>query len=182
MVLFKHINHSIHLIILIIVQNLFFSCNDSLQLKEIPKKYEGPLVILRKNTILYSDSGQVRIKVTSPLQYELQDKNREFPEGVKIDFFNAQQQVSSTLTAKYGFQNNNEDKYMVRGDVRVVNIEGKRLFTEELYWYAQKRQITTKKFVKIETPTDTLMGMGLESNEDFSKYKILKPTGKFIAD
>jgi hypothetical protein len=53
------------------------------------------------------------------------------------------------------------------------------LSTEELNWDPQKQIVFTDKFVVIETPTEILKGEGLEANQNFTKYKILKPTGVF---
>ena len=62
----------------------------------------------------------------------------------------------------------------------VKNLQKKEtLNTEELHWDRTKQEVFTDKFVRIETPTEILTGQGLRANQDFSRYRILKPTGIF---
>lgn len=56
------------------------------------------------------------------------------------------------------------------------------LMSEELYWDTRKKKIYTEKFVKIKTPKYILTGVGLEANQDFTEYKILKPKGKIYIE
>jgi hypothetical protein len=51
--------------------------------------------------------------------------------------------------------------------------------TEELNWVPAKQKIFTDKFVTIQTKEEVLKGQGLEAKQDFSSYRILKPTGTF---
>ena len=57
-------------------------------------------------------------------------------------------------------------------NVVVVNKKGERLNTEQLYWDETKHIIYTNKAVTITTATEILDGDGLQSNEDFTDYKI----------
>lgn len=161
---------------------IYSSCQPSVEESNIPKTYKGPLTILNKATILYSDSAIVRTRLTAPVQYDFADNNREFPKGIKLEFFNAQGDKTSTLTAAYGLYKGKEDIYMVRGNVFIIDMENQRFYTEELFWHPSTRKIISEKFIKIETPRDTLMGLGFESNESLTQYKILKPSGKFLSD
>jgi len=167
---------------LLVSLTVFVSCDPSAKESNIPKIYNGPLTTLTKSLILYSDSAIVRTRLTAPLQLDFADKNREFPKGIKLEFFNAQGEKTSTLTAAYGSYKGKDDLYMVRGNVFIIDMENQRFYTEELFWNPTTRKITSDKFIKIETPRDTLMGLGFESDESLSRYKILKPSGKFISD
>jgi len=60
----------------------------------------------------------------------------------------------------------------------VINKEGKRLDCNELNWDSKKGKFLSKKAVRISTPTDTIYGTGLESNQDFSDYNIINPRGQ----
>jgi hypothetical protein len=68
-----------------------------------------------------------------------------------------------------------------RNNVVVVNERGDKLFTEHLvYEENSDPQIHTDANVTIITAEDTLYGKGLESNRDFTRYKILSPVVKHI--
>ena len=62
-------------------------------------------------------------------------------------------------------------------DVVIVNSEGERLNTEHLIWDRKNQRIYSNVFVTITTEDEVIMGEGFESNESFTKYKILKPKG-----
>ena len=62
-------------------------------------------------------------------------------------------------------------------DVVITNAEGEKLNTEHLIWDRKAQRIYSEVFVKITTEDEIIMGEGFESNETFSKYKILKPKG-----
>lgn len=143
-------------------------------------EYKGPLITLRQLETFYSDSAQLKIRLSAPLQEEFENGNRIFPKGINIIFYNKDTLPGSTLVARKGFFEKATQKYTVTGNVVVENkIEGKKLSTEELNWDPAKQMVFTDKFVVIETPTEILKGEGLEANQNFTKYKILKPTGIF---
>ena len=59
-----------------------------------------------------------------------------------------------------------------REDVVVVNTKKETLNTEHLVWNKEKKTIITEEFVKITTEDEVIFGHGLESNQDFTKYRI----------
>lgn len=141
--------------------------------------YEGPLMEIMNMETLYSDSAVVRVRVQADKQLEFEDGNSEFPEGIYIEFYNIEGKVSSTLKADKGYFNQKEKLYTAVGDVEVNSYEkDQKLNTEELHWKQDKGEIYTDKFVRIETVDEILLGEGLTSNQDFSNYRILKPTGE----
>ena len=48
--------------------------------------------------------------------------------------------------------------------------------TEKLIWNELTQKIYTDAFVKITTDKEIIMGEGMESNQDFSKYELKKVT------
>lgn len=141
--------------------------------------YEGPKAEAENFTMYYTDSAKMVLKLISPLQQELQNGDKLFPKGLDVYFYENGVQTSN-LKANYGILSKETGIYTIRGNVRINNTqEGKKLNTEELHWEHEKKRIFTDKFVKIESPSEILMGNGLEAMEDFSRYRILKPTGEF---
>ena len=69
------------------------------------------------------------------------------------------------------------------GNVKLESIQKhQKLTTEELFWNRKDKQVYTDKFVIIETGEDVLHGQGLTAAQDFSTYRILKPTGELGLD
>lgn len=164
---------------LLILGSLFLmliGCSENKELKEY-KPYDGPMMEVNNVEILYSDSAIVIIKLLADKQLEYENGNREFPEGVYIEFYE-NGEVSSTITANKGYYYKKENKYTAIGNVIVKNtLKNEELRTEELHWEPTKQEINTDKYVEIETESDIFMGNGLTAKQDFSDWRILKPTG-----
>ncbi len=154
------------------------SCGNNTDVADV-SPYEGPLLEVDNMVTLYSDSAKVRVKVEAKKQLEFESGDSEFPEGVYVEFYDKDQKISSTLRADYGYYTKKENLYKATGDVEVNSFENdQKLNTEELFWTPDKGEIYTDKFVRIETGDELLLGEGLTATQDFSSYKILKPTGE----
>ncbi|MCF6401656.1 LPS export ABC transporter periplasmic protein LptC [Chitinophaga filiformis] len=131
---------------------------------------------------MYSQTGRVKAKLTAPmmLRHLKPPVYVEFSKGLKVLFYNDSLDVESTLTARYGKYFENDANIFLRDHVVVINKKGERLDCEELNWDSKLQKFLSNKPVRISTVTDTLYGTGLESNQDFSDYTILHPSGPFI--
>ncbi len=133
-----------------------------------------------KISIDYTDSGKIRARVFSPLLVAVKQIQRPYMEmnkGLKVDFYEADGDIQSYLTAEYGISYPNEKRIIVRRDVEILNVKGERLNTEELIWDQVRGRIFTDKNVTITTKDQIIMGVGLESNQSFSDWEILNVTG-----
>ena len=127
---------------------------------------------------LYSDSAVVRLKLKAPRQLEFDNNDREFPDGLYLEFYDTDGSLSSTLSADYCYYYHESDTWRVLRDVVIKNVKThEKLNTEELFWEPKKETVHTSKFVRIETEDEILMGEGLEAKQDFSWWKILNGTG-----
>ncbi|WP_242921567.1 LPS export ABC transporter periplasmic protein LptC [Pontibacter liquoris] len=157
---------------------LAFGCSDDLQDPDKVETYKGPLIENHDVVTLYSDSARLQIKLMAPVQQEFENGDGVFPKGLNVEFYGKPGQITSTLKANYAKQDRHKNLYLAQGKVEVENrVKKEKLETEELFWDKNKALIYTDKFVKITTGEEILMGNGLRANQDFSKYRILKPTG-----
>jgi LPS export ABC transporter protein LptC len=155
-------------------------CKSSVE--DIKKKvvYNGPVAETTNVNTLYSDSARLQIKLSAPLQLQYENQDGIYPKGIYMTFFDRNGKVTNTVRANYGKYDKQKDQYFIRGNVVLENaVKKETLRTEELFWEKNTRKIHTDKFVTIQTETDILKGHGLTANQDFSNYKILKPTGVF---
>ncbi len=156
-----------------------FSCKKK---KEIvfEKPYSGPMMTGHNVETLYSDSGKIKVRMTAPLQYEYANGDRKFPSGIHIEFYKSSGELNSVLTANKGYYYKLTDNYKVTGNVIVENnLEKKKLNSEELLWEPVLKKVSTDKFVRIQTPTEILTGIGMTASQDFKYYRILQPKGIF---
>ncbi len=148
--------------------------------------YTGPLMETTNVHTLVSDSAKLKFQLTAPLEQQFENGDVIYPKGVQVTFYSAdgKRTVVNTLTAKYGKADKAKNLYIMRGDVRVVNVpQEQRLNTEEMFFDKSKQLIYTDSamFVKVTTPTEYVDGYGLTANQNFSRYSMKKVTGVFAA-
>lgn len=154
-----------------------FSCgnksNEALEFQE----YTGPVIEIGPAINYYSDSAVVKMRMEAPRQLEFGNGDREFPEGLYLEFFENGEKTS-TLQADYCYYTKEDDLYKATGNVIIKRVSnGDRLDTEELYWSQKDEEVFTDKNVIIQQEGELIKGIGLEAKQDFSYYKILEVTG-----
>ena len=147
------------------------------------EEYNGPVVEARDVLTYYSDSAVVKLKLEADKQLEFDNGDREFPEGLYLEFYERDGSTSSTMRCDYCYYTKKENLYKATGNVIIKGIKNdEQLNTEELFWNQKKETIFTDKFVRIEKDGEIHMGDGLEAKQDFSEYSILKSRGSIILE
>ena len=160
---------------MLIIALCFCGCTDLALTPEKAVAQKEVVVETGKNvTLLYSDYGQHKVEVIAPTmkRYLTKESYIEFPDGLRLYFYNSEGEIDSRLSANYGIGHEKEEEMTVRDDVVIVNLKGEKLNTEELIWKQADGKIYSEKFVKITTQDEIIFGEGLEASEDFSDYTI----------
>lgn len=158
------------------------SCTSNKEVSK-PLVYEGPLRQADSIRVFYTEKEVLKTVLQAKKLNEFQNGDREFPEGIFIEFYDKNGKVSSTLRANSAYFFKEENKWRGRGKVEVVNIEKQQqLNTEELFWSPDTKQIFTDKFVTITDQQDVLYGTGLTANQDLSNYHLKNIHGDLHAD
>lgn len=161
---------------------IFYSCtNDLKDVMALPHNTISPSQVGDSVTMLYTDSAQLKIMVKANRML-LFDKNvteafTVLPKGFFVTFFDEHEKVSATLRGNYGVHYEVSKRMEAKYAVEVVNKNGEKLETEKLTWDERTKRIYTDAFVKITTNKEIIMGKGMESNQDFTKYELKKVTG-----
>lgn len=135
--------------------------------------YEGPWLTATNIRTIMSDSALVRIKLEAPVQWEFRTGDREFPEGMNMEFQELDGHVSSTVTSQKGYYYAETQLWKVTGKVVLEGIDnGERLTTEELWWDPAKKEVFTDEFVTIRQGDEVLTGTELRAKQDFSEYTL----------
>lgn len=148
-----------------------------------PLLMEGDVEIVRDVVLMYSDSLRLRARVEGPklVKYlKRQEEKEEFPEGVKVIFYEPDGSESGTLIADFGIRDPRKKRIKGIGNVVFHNPAGEKLETEELIWDEENDRVFTRKFVLFTTPEEKVWGMGFEANQDFSFRRIFAPEGRVI--
>ena len=160
--------------------SFFYSCNTSN--KEFLKKseeYNGPeLEIVELNTT-FSDSAMLRFNLKANLYQVFNDGRELYPDGLNMDIYSREKKnITAKFSANYVVRNSEENFYRAEGNVILYNlVTENELRTEELFWYPNEEKFSTNKFVTIKSDNEIHSGEGMVSNQDFTSYEILKPSG-----
>jgi len=147
-----------------------------------PVAYNGPMREGENVTMLYAEKDILKMKLTGKKVLEFENGDREFPEGLFIEFYNEHGILTSTLSANHAYFFKREYQWRGRGHVEVKNLETfEQLNTEELYWKPDTKRIFTDKFVTIRDATDVMYGTDLDAAQDLSEYTLRDPKGNFQA-
>lgn len=162
---------------------LGWACQDKEDKLAKFEPYKGPVIEIEKVNSLYSDSARVKLRIIADRQLEFENGDREFPEGIFLEFFNEEGEINNTLRANYCYYDKKEDLYKAVGDVEIIAYENKqKLNTEELFWRPRDEKVFTEKFVRVESEGEILMGDGLEAKQDFSDYTVKNSRGTITLD
>ena len=133
-------------------------------------------------TTLISDSGITRYRITTKkwLVFDKADTPYwEFPEGIYLEKFNIDLEPEATIEADYAHYNEPSQRWMLRGNVKAVNLEGEQFDTPLLYWDQQSESVYSDSSIIITRELSIIKGIGFRSNQEMTKYTILHPTGVF---
>ncbi len=175
-------NSMFRLLILLLLVAGYLSCeNDLAEVRKVLGEDDVHVESARNVELLYSDSAVVRVQVNAPLLQRHLDKSapfEEFPEGVEVQFLDANKQKQGSLTANYAIRYEDKRQIVVRDSVIWNSLRDECLETEELVWDERKQMVFSKKFVKITKPDEVVYGYGFEANQDFTKWKIEAVEGR----
>jgi len=167
---------------LLLVLFFFIICacsNDLDKIKKITYDPKSPDEVSKNLTIYHSESGYAKLNIFAQhAETYSEPPVTKLKDSVKIDFFDENGTISSTLTAKYGEIDHKTDKMYVKDSVKLTNHADQRtLYTSILYWMQADSSIYTDQNVRIESPKGIAYGTSLHAKQDFSYYKITDPKG-----
>lgn len=167
----------------ILTQLLIFpvACEQAKQTKKVAP-YSGPIEEINDVKLVYSEAAMIKVRLITPKQLRYLNENRRYPKPVSIIFYGPTGQPVTTLHSDSGRYDKAQDIYVVMGHVVVINKQKQeKLLTPELTWNPVTKKVYTDKPVTVlsQMTGEKLYGIGLDANQDFSKYAIRKVTGIF---
>ena len=170
---------------LVITVVLFFSCDGgSTILKQINQFNENPVGIAYDIRMTYTDSAMVKAILTAPINMDythLSFKYSEFPEGLKIIFYNDNNE-ENTLVADYGILYNQTKIVDLQGNVVLLSNDGSRLETSQMYWDSEKEWLFTEQPFVFKSDNEDMVATRLDTNKEFSKFQTGKLSGTILVE
>ena len=165
---------------------LLFSCQASAPQTEEPtesQNSENMMTEYSENlSIVMSENGLKSYHFETPLMegYTLaRDPYREFRKGIKITMFeeDSTSNDAATLTANYAIFYENRKLWEAKGDVVVIQTNGRRLYTQQLFWNQSTHRIYSNVDSRIVDGDEMTDCEGFESDEEMTQWKYRKLKG-----
>ncbi len=164
-----------------VVFTLFTTCAPGIdEVRNIPDITEMPTLSVKNMELLHSQHGRVRLKIKSQTVnlYSFKENSKtEFPHGIYVEFLSDDQTVISFLKANHAIYYEKEARWEATGNVEAMNSEGTIFNTEYIEWDERKGIIQSDKYIKVTDKDAIIVGTGFTAKQDFTDWKILRPTG-----
>lgn len=144
--------------------------DESINSEEIPDQES------KKAVITFTEEGKLKAILYSDNIKILGEKSEKLLENLKIEFFDEEENQTSTLTSLHGkIDDETQDMYAI-DSVVAVSDSGVTLTTDELIWKNKTKKISTDKFVRIVNKEEIIEGYGFESDQNLQNYTIFNIT------
>jgi LPS export ABC transporter protein LptC len=167
---------------------LLVACrNDIQQVRAITDTNTHAAQTSYNSTYTFSEKGKKKTRLEARMleQFEL-DGDDDYllaSNGFSMIFFDSLNQEEARITALNGKYQENKKTLTAWSDVVLMNAAGEKLETEELIYLQDSARITSNQAVTITLKGGTILrGTGLESNDSFTQYRILQPTGDILVE
>lgn len=135
------------------------------------------------NTLI-SDSGVIKYKIVAERWDVNTIKNPPrwtFEKGIFMEQFDEQFHVEGYVYADSAWYYDQQKLWELRGRVRILNVNGLRFNSEELYWDGVRHEFYSNKFSRVVTPERTMEGTYFRSDEHMTHYTVTNSAGSFQA-
>ena len=167
--------------IALVVLALLSACEDKVKppVTDTPITEEIPDQESWDSQIIFSDSGRVSavLQAGHILVYERRLETH-LDSGITVDFYDKNEQHTSTLTADRGRVNDATKDLEAFGNVVFVSDSGTVVETEYLFWDNRRKKVRSDKFVTVTSPKERLQGYGFEADQGLKNYVIYKVSGE----
>ncbi|MFN5621800.1 MAG: LPS export ABC transporter periplasmic protein LptC [Flavobacteriales bacterium] len=176
------------IILTTVIAVLLTACrNDIADIRAITDKNTKPVQTSYGASYTFSEKGnkQTRLEAGVLEQYEVEGDDDYILAGggFSMIFFDSLEREEARIKADSGIYLEKKKTLKAWGNVVLTNVAGEQLETSELIYDQDSAHIHTEKRVKITLAGGSILhGLGIESNDNFTRYRILQPTGDFVVE
>lgn len=161
-----------------------FSCNQ--EVKEVVEVSSDPeksytMKATQVNTLI-SDSGitRYRVKAKEWLVFgNAKEPHSYFPEGIYVEKFDTIFHTEASIKADTAYYFDKKGLWRLIGNVEVESLQGERFNTSELFWDQKAEKVYSDKYIRIQQKEQIITGVGFESNQNMTRYRIFNSQGEF---
>ncbi len=131
---------------------------------------------------LISDSGITRYRLNAK-EWWVFDKAKDpywyFPEKIYVEKFDTLFHTEASIEADTAYYYSKRELWELIGHVEVRSLQGERFETSRLFWDQKEEKVYSEDYIRIEQEDKIVTGIGFESNQDMTNYKIFNSQGIF---
>lgn len=136
-------------------------------------------------TTFVSDSGITRYRVDTE-EWLYFDKKEPpywaFEKGIYLEKFDSIFNVEASIQADTAYYYVKDKLWKLMSNVEIKNLEEERFNTDLLYWDEANEKVYSDRYIRIEQTDRIIEGIGFESNQQMTVYKILNMEGIFYVN
>lgn len=163
---------------------LLFSCSGEKKTKELNLQ---TMITQQSDTLtmVYTKNGVKEYRFWTPLmeRYEFaRDPYMEFRYGINIITFDTLGNDNSKLRADYAIFYEKRELWETRGNVVGESADGRKLYTQQLFWDQKTDKVYSNVDCKIVDGDDEFVGEGFESDSEFKDWLFRESEGRMWVD
>lgn len=183
----RHYSHFLFCLFLVSISTTLTSCDPDLE--EVNRiasiQAEEPVDISKNVKVIFSDSARVKAELTAPEMRSYQAVENpyyEFPEGIKIVFFDGSGNYQQEITADYAIRKELEEIVEFRNNVQILRADGFVIRTEELFHNEKLNTFYNNALItgNSKDGRNSFQGSSFSSNGDFTDIIIQNTIGTAI--
>lgn len=131
---------------------------------------------------LVSDSGITRYRANAKewlVFGKANDPYWYFPEGIYLEQFDTLFQVKASIKADTAYYYEKQELWKGVGNVEMQSLDNEYFTTSLIFWDQKSQRIYSDQYIRIEQQDKVITGVGFESNQSMTEYKIFNTTGIF---
>ena len=139
-------------------------------------------------TIVESQNGKRSYRFTTPLvegYSQAREPYREFRKGIRMVTYqdDSLSSVDVVLTANYAIYYEKRKLWEAKGNVVVEKFDGKKLYTQQLFWNATTKKVYSNVDTRIvQGDRVDAVGAGFETDEEFKDWRFRYSKGRTEID
>ncbi len=133
------------------------------------------------NTLI-SDSGITRYRLNAKEWWvfeKAKDPYWYFPEKIYVEKFDTLFHTEASIKADTAYYYTKRELWELIGHVEVESLQGEHFETSRLFWNQKEEKVYSDEYIRIEQEDKIVTGIGFESNQNMTQYKIFNSQGIF---
>jgi len=164
-----------------------FSCGKNMEIiNEFIDAETEPDVVVENMVMFYSDSARLQSKLVAPLVIQFnteKEQRREFPKGLHVWLYETTGDLKAEITANRATHDMEANLWEASSNVVLINSDGQKLETEQLFWDPKKGIVYSEKYTKITNKNGTVAsGESFTSNQDFKNAQLFRGKATIVME